>query len=75
MLSTCYAESDQDKCGRWSKQKKRYELEKRPEVFRLYNKNIDGVHAFCLSFAQWTMKWIIRLILHLFDLTGVNLWL
>ncbi|KAJ2940718.1 hypothetical protein O0L34_g14666 [Tuta absoluta] len=79
-MSNIHTDKNIDSCERWSKREKRYITVPRPEVVKLYNKNMGGVDLAdrMLSVCPYryrTRKWTQRIIAHFLDLAVTNSWI
>lgn len=80
LLSSQFANEESDVCKRYNKKEKEYMYVNRPEVVKMYNKNMGGVDladrqlAVCPSRSR-TKKLTIRFYSHMLDLAINNSWI
>ncbi|CAH2091503.1 unnamed protein product [Euphydryas editha] len=79
-LSNVHADQTIDECQRWSKTQRKYISVPRPEVVKLYNRNMGGVDMAdrMLSYCPYryrTKKWTQRVMSHCIDLAISNSWI
>lgn len=80
MLSSTFANEEPDVCRRYCKKDKMYRYFDRPDVIKMYNKNMGGVDladrqlAVCSSRCR-TKKWTVRFFSHMLDLSVDNVWI
>lgn len=80
MLSSTYTNENPDTCRRYCKKEKTYLYFDRPDVIKMYNKNMGGVDladrqlAVCPTRSR-TKKWTVRFFSHMLDLAINNCWI
>lgn len=79
-ISVIHTDQNVDECQRWSKSQRKYISVPRPEVVKLYNRNMGGVDVAdrMLSYCPYryrTKKWTQRVISHFIDLAVSNSWI